>query len=355
MGVPSKFSIKTTHVSKRAKIGLVFFLLALLCTAMLYDPSSYNESFTIFELIAVIAVLFVVSIVLIIPEILYICLPVKMLWHRWEQTDNLADQKSRMLRALANELTLNHMSKVFRTASYLGQTGDMYATTLNGCTCEDFLKRKLPCKHMYYLAITLGAVVPPGDINNYAENIVRSNYRETVNNQSLDDSSIAIEFEQEYEPQINAIRNKIEKAEAKVYGGFIADKTVFYYQKAIELHQELKSFCFSHSGGKEYYEYDDCEAILNDLQNELTEYLENDYKSDKECEEKLEEQQKMEDKILDIIASSGGCLQKDISPQFLPYEKNVVSNRINVLISQNRIVKEKHGSLNFLRITEECK
>lgn len=39
------------------------------------------------------------------------------------------------------------------TCTFAGSEGGQYHTTLSGCTCPDFQKRKVPCKHMYYLAI----------------------------------------------------------------------------------------------------------------------------------------------------------------------------------------------------------
>ena len=32
------------------------------------------------------------------------------------------------------------------------ESGNVYKTNLNGCTCSDFLKRNEPCKHMYFVA-----------------------------------------------------------------------------------------------------------------------------------------------------------------------------------------------------------
>jgi len=36
-----------------------------------------------------------------------------------------------------------------------GRTGEIYHTTLCQCSCQDFLKREMPCKHMFALAITV--------------------------------------------------------------------------------------------------------------------------------------------------------------------------------------------------------
>lgn len=39
-----------------------------------------------------------------------------------------------------------------------GQSGDIYDVSLDSCTCEDYRRRKQPCKHMYKLAMYIGAL-----------------------------------------------------------------------------------------------------------------------------------------------------------------------------------------------------
>lgn len=46
-------------------------------------------------------------------------------------------------------------------AKVLGNTGQVYTTTLRKCTCPDFSKRNLPCKHMYRLSTEMGFIAPP--------------------------------------------------------------------------------------------------------------------------------------------------------------------------------------------------
>lgn len=42
------------------------------------------------------------------------------------------------------------------SAEILGTCGESYETTLDTCTCEDFQRRGLPCKHIYKLALARG-------------------------------------------------------------------------------------------------------------------------------------------------------------------------------------------------------
>lgn len=44
------------------------------------------------------------------------------------------------------------------SAKVLGQNGVVYDVTLSNCTCRDFQIRQRPCKHMYRLAIHIGAL-----------------------------------------------------------------------------------------------------------------------------------------------------------------------------------------------------
>lgn len=48
-----------------------------------------------------------------------------------------------------------------REAKMHGNKGEVHTTTLEKCTCYDFRKRKIPCKHMYRLAMELGLAKLP--------------------------------------------------------------------------------------------------------------------------------------------------------------------------------------------------
>lgn len=45
-----------------------------------------------------------------------------------------------------------------RRAEIQGSASIPYQTDLSGCTCQDFNVRKMPCKHMYRLALELGMI-----------------------------------------------------------------------------------------------------------------------------------------------------------------------------------------------------
>lgn len=43
-----------------------------------------------------------------------------------------------------------------KTIQIVGRTGNTYSVSLSECTCADFQRRRLPCKHMMRLAVELG-------------------------------------------------------------------------------------------------------------------------------------------------------------------------------------------------------
>lgn len=73
-------------------------------------------------------------------------------WSQWSDVCGEAAE-ARKRRALNGELTPVHIDPKAKTGTFAGSEGGQYHTTLSGCTCPDFQKRKVPCKHMYCLAI----------------------------------------------------------------------------------------------------------------------------------------------------------------------------------------------------------
>lgn len=74
--------------------------------------------------------------------------------------DNDVEQIKRYEKAVLNTVELLSVDKDNLCAIFLGSTDEIYETTLTNCTCTDFLRRNLPCKHMYKLAIELDVIDP---------------------------------------------------------------------------------------------------------------------------------------------------------------------------------------------------
>ena len=80
-----------------------------------------------------------------------------MTFGNWPETLHAdKDQEKRIASAKSAKTTPYSIDKENETGVFSGSGASMYNTTLNTCTCGDFIHRKLPCKHMYRLAIEIG-------------------------------------------------------------------------------------------------------------------------------------------------------------------------------------------------------
>lgn len=57
---------------------------------------------------------------------------------------------------IGNMLQINPKDVIFDIQNQTILVKGVYQTTLKECTCTDFLMRRLPCKHIYFLARELG-------------------------------------------------------------------------------------------------------------------------------------------------------------------------------------------------------
>lgn len=75
-----------------------------------------------------------------------------------EDVHTSPDQIKRLSSASKSATTPSHVDKEQQTATFAGSGVTPYVTTLSSCTCIDFSRRKLPCKHIYRLAMELGLI-----------------------------------------------------------------------------------------------------------------------------------------------------------------------------------------------------
>ena len=76
-----------------------------------------------------------------------------------KQEDNIHDdpeQLKRIEKARSSKMKILSIDKENQSAVFAGSGKTPYETTLISCTCRDFTVRKLPCKHMYRLAMECG-------------------------------------------------------------------------------------------------------------------------------------------------------------------------------------------------------
>lgn len=80
-----------------------------------------------------------------------------MAFGNWESSIHERDEQlKRITSAKRADTTPSCVDKIYKTGIFEGSGKTPYQTTLNSCTCADFARRTLPCKHIYRLAMELG-------------------------------------------------------------------------------------------------------------------------------------------------------------------------------------------------------
>lgn len=80
----------------------------------------------------------------------------------WDEKTHLGDKQEKTIqRAQLSETTPQSVDPTAQTAIFFGSGKKPYQTSLSSCTCSDFTRRKLPCKHIYRLAMELGIIDLP--------------------------------------------------------------------------------------------------------------------------------------------------------------------------------------------------
>jgi predicted nucleic acid-binding Zn finger protein len=94
-------------------------------------------------------------------------------WTQWP-TDlhNEPEQIKRQISANKTKHQPLEVDVTTQTGTFAGSGKKPYITTLSKCNCNDFVKRKLPCKHMYSLANYLGHIELYNPDFEYDESIV---------------------------------------------------------------------------------------------------------------------------------------------------------------------------------------
>ncbi len=73
-----------------------------------------------------------------------------------DNIDNDPEQLKRQKSAMTKKCNPVELDKINKTGIFKGSGKAPYITTLDSCTCRDFVVRNLPCKHIYRLRIELG-------------------------------------------------------------------------------------------------------------------------------------------------------------------------------------------------------
>lgn len=172
-------------------------------------------------------------------------------------------------------------------------------------------------------------------------------------------SAIASEKQRKYEDE-DAYYNfedhygkSCEKREAKIYAietdNLDPDKNVAAFQKKLKLCHELEDFCASHGPGGISYFKENYEYIYQEIQNDLNDYMKNEYAEAKEYYEEYKADQKIikaiSGKILKSLqtADGGSSMQKDLRKLFSDYEPRYFNSAIKSLLESGKIEKFKVG------------
>lgn len=95
-------------------------------------------------------------------------------WENWEPSDHYGDEQfKRIERSLKERFSLCWYNPTAGIAKISSSSGNYYLVGRLKCSCPDYKDRRLPCKHMYFLARVLddyeNHLVPEHISNNYVE------------------------------------------------------------------------------------------------------------------------------------------------------------------------------------------
>lgn len=82
-----------------------------------------------------------------------------MTFGNWnEQIHEDPEQVKRLQKAQKADTTPDSIDLELQTGIFKGSGKKPYVATLDSCTCGDFIRRQVPCKHMYRLAMELSLI-----------------------------------------------------------------------------------------------------------------------------------------------------------------------------------------------------
>lgn len=76
----------------------------------------------------------------------------------WPEQNAGPDEEKRLNSAQQSKTSPTSIDLEHETGVFYGSGKLPYQTSLAACTCNDFVKRKKPCKHIYRLAMELGII-----------------------------------------------------------------------------------------------------------------------------------------------------------------------------------------------------
>ncbi len=99
-------------------------------------------------------------------------------WTEWDQSIHMADGQLKRIERAQKSTTMRILqyNPASGYAKVQGEYADCYITSSKGCSCPDYRERLLPCKHMYFLALSLLDInVPVYDKRDSTPDICKDN------------------------------------------------------------------------------------------------------------------------------------------------------------------------------------
>jgi len=138
----------------RGKIAALLAIGSLLFILEVAIADSLTPAQKTASILAVVLLCWGTAAVLCISAHRYLAAPLSRQWEKWAGRHDTPSQQKRMRRAKKPAFTLVSLDRDLAAAVI--QDDHRYRTTLTYCSCSDYQKRHLPCKHMYFLARELG-------------------------------------------------------------------------------------------------------------------------------------------------------------------------------------------------------
>lgn len=131
----------------------------------------------------------------------------------WDESIHMPeDQQKRIQSAEKAATTPLSVDKQAQTGVFPGSGKKPYETSLESCTCGDFTRRKIPCKHMYRLAMECGV---------FGGNVKSGTNKNTI-------AKIQVPFK-DVVASLESLNESCQKKVQEILYGNLFDKTEIFY------------------------------------------------------------------------------------------------------------------------------
>lgn len=162
------------------------------------------------------------------------------------------------------------------------------------------------------------------------------------------EEELSFQFEMKHGNEIQKRTDSFEELNRLAYKESDLNKKIDLLQKTIVAYEKAKVWFYRTKGGtiyfQDYYEY------MHNSQNEYFSYIDSVKVYLKDC---IKERDYIIPKIIDVITSQNGILQKDIYQHIPDISKSDIQRIIKKLETDNRISRNKQGNSYFLTLRKK--